>query len=138
MNDILLLGIILGLIFTELTDLSPGGIIVPAYFAMYAYDWRRMLGTILLAFLCVLIIRFLSKYTILYGRRRYAVYLMTGILLKYLAGTLGAGTALSIGTLIPGILGREIERQKPLPTLLSLGIVTLAIRLLYITVSIWR
>lgn len=138
MNDILLLGIILGLIFTELTDLSPGGIIVPAYFAMYAYDWRRMLGTILLAFLCVLIVRFLSKYTILYGRRRYAVYLMTGILLKYLAGTLGAGTALSIGTLIPGILGREIERQKPLPTLLSLGIVTLAIRLLYITVSIWR
>ena len=90
MNDILLLGIILGLIFTELTDLSPGGIIVPAYFAMYAYDWRRMLGTILLAFLCVLIVRFLSKYTILYGRRRYAVYLMTGILLKYLAGTLGA------------------------------------------------
>ena len=138
MNDILLLGIILGLIFTELTDLSPGGIIVPAYFAMYAYDWRRMLGTILLAFLCVLIVRFLSKYTILYGRRRYAVYLMTGILLKYLAGTLGAGTALSIGTLLPGILGREIERQKPLPTLLSLGIVTLAIRLLYITVSIWR
>ena len=138
MNDILLLGIILGLIFTELTDLSPGGIIVPAYFAMYAYDWRRMLGTILLAFLCVLIVRFLSKYTILYGRRRYAVYLMTGILLKYLAGTLGAGTALSIGTLIPGIHGREIERQKPLPTLLSLVIVTLAIRLLYITVSIWR
>ena len=34
MNDILLLGIFLSLIFTELTDLSPGGIIVPAYFAM--------------------------------------------------------------------------------------------------------
>ena len=30
------------------------------------------------------------------------------------------------------ILGREMERQKPLPTLLSLGIVTLAARLVLI------
>lgn len=132
MNDILLFGIIAGLIFTELTDLSPGGIIVPAYFAMYAYDWRRMLGTILLSFLCVFVVRFFSKYMILYGRRRYSVYLMTGILLKYLVSVLGAGAAFSIGSLIPGILGREIERQKTLPTLLSLGIVTLIIRFLFL------
>lgn len=132
MNDILLLGIITGLIFTELTDLSPGGIIVPAYFAMYAYDWQRMLGTILLSFLCVFAVRFFSTYMILYGRRRYSVYLLTGILLKYLVSCLGAGTAFSIGSLIPGILGREIERQKPLPTLLSLGIVTLIIRFLFL------
>lgn len=132
MNDILLFGIIAGLIFTELTDLSPGGIIVPAYFAMYAYDWRRMLGTILLSFLCVFVVRFFSKYMILYGRRRYSVYLMTGILLKYLVSVLGAGAAFSIGSLIPGILGREIERQKALPTLLSLGIVTLIIRFLFL------
>lgn len=132
MNDILLFGIIAGLIFTELTDLSPGGIIVPAYFAMYAYDWRRMLGTILLSFLCVFVVRFFSKYMILYGRRRYSVYLMTGILLKYLVSILGAGAAFSIGSLIPGILGREIERQKALPTLLSLGIVTLIIRFLFL------
>lgn len=132
MNDILLFGIIAGLIFTELTDLSPGGIIVPAYFAMYAYDWRRMLGTILLSFLCVFVVRFFSKYMILYGRRRYSVYLLTGILLKYLVSILGAGAAFSIGSLIPGILGREIERQKALPTLLSLGIVTLIIRFLFL------
>ena len=71
MNDILLLGIFLSLIFTELTDLSPGGIIVPAYFAMYAYDWKRLLGTIILALLCMLIVHFMSKYMILYGRRRH-------------------------------------------------------------------
>ena len=77
MNDILLLGIFLSLIFTELTDLSPGGIIVPAYFAMYAYDWKRLLGTIILALLCMLIVHFMSKYMILYGRRRYAVYILS-------------------------------------------------------------
>ena len=132
MNDLLLLGIIAGLIFTELTDLSPGGIIVPAYFAMYAYDWKRMLGTIVLAGLCVLIVRLCSRYMILYGRRRYAVYILTGVLLKFIIGSLGAGAAVSIGNLIPGILGRDMERQKALPTLVSLGIVTLFLRLLSI------
>jgi len=134
MNDILLLGIILSLIYTEFTDLSPGGIIVPAYFAMYAYDPKRLLGTVILAFFCVAIVRFFSKYMILYGRRRYAVYIMTGVLLKFLAGSLGAGAAVSIGNLIPGILGRDIERQKAIPTLVSLGIVTLFTRILFLLV----
>ena len=130
MNELLLFGILLSLIYTEFTDLSPGGIIVPAYFAMYSYDWKRLLGTVLISFACVYIVKFLSRYMILYGKRRYAVYIMTGILLKFLAGFLGAGTSLSIGNLIPGILGRDMERQKPLPTLLSLGIVTLLICLI--------
>ena len=43
---------------------------------------------------------------------------------------------MSVGTLIPGILAREMERQKPLPTLLSLGIVTLATRLLLILLQL--
>ena len=105
MNDILFLGIILSLIFAEFTDLSPGGIIVPAYFAMYAYDWKRLAGTVILSLLCVAVLRLFSKYMILYGRRRYAVYLMTGILLKYAAGLIGGGALVSIGSLIPGILG---------------------------------
>ena len=126
MNDILLLGIFLSLIFTELTDLSPGGIIVPAYFAMYAYDWKRLLGTIILALLCMLIVHFMSKYMILYGRRRYAVYIMIG--------SMGAGVSFSIGSLIPGILGRDMEKQGIPKTLIALGIVTLLIRLIYIIV----
>ena len=134
MNDILLLGIFLSLIFTELTDLSPGGIIVPAYFAMYAYDWKRLLGTIILALLCMLIVHFMSKYMILYGRRRYAVYIMTGVLLKFLIGSMGAGVSCSIGSLNPGILGRDMEKQGIPKTLITLGIVTLLIRLIYIIV----
>ena len=134
MNDILLLGIFLSLIFTELTDLSPGGIIVPAYFAMYAYDWKRLLGTIILALLCMLIVHFMSKYMILYGRRRYAVYIMTGVLLKFLIGSMGAGVSFSFGSLITGILGRDMEKQGIPKTLIALGIVTLLIRLIYIIV----
>ena len=110
------------------------GIIVPAYFAMYAYDLKRLLGTIILALLCMLIVHFMSKYMILYGRRRYAVYIMTGVLLKFLIVSMGAGVSFSIGSLIPGILGRDMEKQGIPKTLIALGIVTLLIRLIYIIV----
>lgn len=134
MNDLLLLGVFLSLIFAELTDLSAGGIIVPAYFAMYLYDPKRLAGTIIISLLCVVVIKFLSNYMILYGRRRFALYIMTGIFLRLLLGAAMSDMSLSIGYLIPGILGRDIERQGAIPTLTALGIVTLLIRLVYIIV----
>lgn len=126
MNETLLIGIIFALIFTEFTDLSPGGVIVPAYFALYLTSPVRIVTTVAAALVTMLIVSFLSRYMILYGRRRYAVFLISGVLLKVLMSALIGGTALSIGSLIPGILGREMERQHILPTLLSLAVVTLA------------
>ena len=126
MNETLLIGIIFALIFTEFTDLSPGGVIVPAYFALYLTSPVRILTTVAAALVTMLIVSFLSRYMILYGRRRYAVFLISGVLLKVLMSALIGGTALSIGSLIPGILGREMERQHILPTLLSLAVVTIA------------
>ncbi|MEF9954612.1 MAG: poly-gamma-glutamate biosynthesis protein PgsC [Clostridium sp.] len=134
MNDMLLLGIFLSLIFAELTDLSPGGIIVPAYFAMYAYDPKRILGTIVISILCVILVKFMSQFMILYGRRRFAVYVMTGIFLRMILGFAISDLSLSIGYLIPGILGRDMEKQGIPATLIALGIVTLLIRLVYIVV----
>ncbi|HAE81118.1 MAG TPA: poly-gamma-glutamate biosynthesis protein PgsC [Lachnoclostridium sp.] len=134
MNQTLIIGILLALLFTELTGLSPGGIIVPAYFVLHWGSPLRMAGTLLLAFCCLGIVRLLSHHMILYGRRKYSVYLLVGILLKALAAAAGFGTVISIGTLIPGILGREMERQKVVPTLLSLGIVVLLSRLALILI----
>ena len=141
MNTTLLAGILFSLIFTELTDLSPGGIIVPAYFALYAASPARMAGTVLIALLSMGFVRLLSSCMILYGRRRYAVYLICGILLKWLLSTagfsLGFGRFLSIGSLIPGILGRECERQHIFPTLLSLAAVPAATVLLEMLIRIF-
>lgn len=134
MNDMLLLGIFLSLIFAELTDLSPGGIIVPAYFAMYAYDPKRIAGTIIISLLCVVLVKFLSGFIILYGRRRFAIYVMMGIFLRMILGFAISDMSLSIGYLIPGILGRDMEKQGIMPTLISLGIVTALIRIVYILV----
>lgn len=131
MNELIFIGIIISLLYTEITGISPGGIIVPAYFVLYIHDPVRMASTLVIALLCMGIVRLLSRFMILYGRRRYAVYLLTGIVLKAAAGLLFAGgvdfmlsLSLSIGYIIPGLLGREAERQGILPTFASLGIVT--------------
>ena len=137
MNDTLLIGILLALLWTEFTDLSPGGIIVPAYFALYYNSPERMAGTVVLALLSLLIVRLLSRVMILYGRRRYTMFLLTGAALKLAAAWLGFGTALSIGILVPGILGRDMERQHILPTLLSLGIVTMLTQLAVIAIHMF-
>jgi hypothetical protein len=38
MNEILILGLLISLAFSEITGISPGGIIVPSYFAIYLDD----------------------------------------------------------------------------------------------------
>ena len=132
MNQTLLLGILAAMLFTEFTGLSPGGLIVPAYFALYWGAPFRMLETVLLALLCMGLVRLFSSFMILYGRRRYAVFLLTGILLKLALTALVPGNFHPIGILIPGILGRELERQGIPLTLLSLGAVTLLTHLLFL------
>lgn len=142
MNELIFWGIVASLAFTELTGLSPGGIIVPAYFLLYWNDPARLLLTLGLSLACMGIVRLLSRFMILYGRRRYAVYLLTGILLKAGLALLYAKTSLplpnlslSIGYLIPGLLGREAERQGILRTFVSLGIVVCILRLFQLALT---
>ena len=60
MNQTLVIALLLALFYTELVGLSPGGIIVPAYFALYFDSPLRLLGTLALSFLCLGIVNLLS------------------------------------------------------------------------------
>lgn len=139
MNELAVLALLISLVFTELTNLVPGGIIVPFYFALYLDDPVKILATVISALIAMAVVKFLSRYTILYGRRKFALYLIIGILEKILFTYLYFGNtymfynlSMTIGYLVPGILGREMEKQGVLKTLGSLTVVTLIIRLLQI------
>lgn len=139
MNELAVLALLISLIFTELTNLLPGGIIVPFYFALYLDDPVKIIATVVSALIAMVVVKFLSRYTILYGRRKFALYLIIGILEKILFTYLYFGNSymfynlsMTIGYLVPGILGREMEKQGVLKTLGSLTVVTLIIRLLQI------
>ena len=139
MNELAVLALLISLIFTELTNLLPGGIIVPFYFALYLDDPVKIIATVVSALIAMVVVKFLSRYTILYGRRKFALYLIIGILEKILFTYLYFGNSymfynlsMTIGYLVPGILGRQMEKQGVVKTLGSLTVVTLIIRLLQI------
>ena len=139
MNELAVLALLVSLIFTEFTNLLPGGIIVPFYFALYLDDPVKIIATVISSVIAMLVVNLLSRHMILYGRRKFALYLIIGILEKIIFTYFYFGNSymfynlsMTIGYLVPGILGREMEKQGVLKTLGSLTIVVLLIRLLQI------
>jgi poly-gamma-glutamate biosynthesis protein PgsC/CapC len=126
-------GLVIGFIFYELTGISPGGVIVPAYLALFIHEPERIAMTIVIALVIYLIIKFLGSYLILYGRRKFLLAVMLSFFLKLLIEARIQPMPMmtidlqSIGYIIPGIIANELGRQKITATLLSLGIVTLLI-----------
>ena len=127
--ETLLIGLVLALLWAEITDISPGGIIVPGYFALYLDRPLRAAATLAVALLTLAIYRFLARHLILFGRRRFVLMVFVGAVLSQawllvLPRVFAAPVELRvIGWVIPGILASSLARQKVLPTLASLAAV---------------
>ncbi|MDI6845401.1 MAG: poly-gamma-glutamate biosynthesis protein PgsC [Candidatus Saccharicenans sp.] len=137
----LFFGLVAALIFAELTGISPGGLIVPGYFAIYLDQPGRPLITLAAAFLALGVYKLASNYFILFGRRRFVFMILTGVLLAQgwnwlLPGLMEEPLSLKvIGWVVPGLLASNLERQKILPTLAALVFVSvltfLTVRLVF-------
>ena len=129
-TELFLIGLVVGFLYFEWTDISPGGIVAPAYFALYIYEPEKLVSTIAASLALLLIIRFLAANLILYGRRKLLLAVLLSFLLKMVTDPFLFPSEIfqfdlhSIGYIIPGLVANEMDRQKVLPTLLSLGIVT--------------
>lgn len=128
--ETLIVGILIAVLFTEVTDVFPGGIIVPAYIALYLDEPLRVLMTVGVAFLSLLTYRWLSRTLILFGRRRFVMMILLGavwaqlviVLLPYVFK--GPSGLKAIGWIIPGLLANNLEKQNTFITLASLVIVS--------------
>jgi poly-gamma-glutamate biosynthesis protein PgsC/CapC len=124
--ETLLIGLVLALLWAETTDVSPGGIIVPGYLALFIGQPLRVAATLLAALAALGLFKILASRLILYGRRRFVLLVLIGAVLAQ-AWVLAAPRAFAapagvhvIGLIIPGILASTLARQKVLPTLASL------------------
>ena len=130
------IGIVVSFAFYEIVGLSPGGIVVPGYIALFLDQPIRILVTLLVALLTYFIISKLTNYIILYGRRRFLAMILIGFLLKWLVEEIIitmpiSGIELrSIGYIIPGLIANEMRRQGILPTIYSLVIVSIIVWLI--------
>lgn len=136
------IGLVVSLIFSETMGLAAGGMVVPGYIALNLRDPVRVVMTLVLGLAAFLIVRLLSNFMILYGRRRTVVIILVGFMLGWFFRSLLvfdiAGETIelaAIGFIIPGLVGMWIDRQgvtETTATLLTSGVlVRLMLILIY-------
>jgi len=135
------LGLIIGLVFVSLLGLSTGGMVVPGYFALEMGTPGRVIATIILAIIIFGVVRIMSKFMIIYGRRRIAITVLLsfilGAIMNHYLDVLWADSVLDdslsvIGYIIPGLITLSIDRQGLVETIGSLLIASVIIRLFLI------
>ncbi len=129
--ETLFIGLIVSVLYVEFFNIYPGGIIVPAYVAFYLNQPLRVLATILIAFLSLFTYKVLSRFLILFGKRRYVTLVLLGVLWSQIWSILLPHffseplEVKAIGWLIPGLLANNLEKQKIIPTLASMFVVSI-------------
>jgi gamma-polyglutamate biosynthesis protein CapC len=112
---------------------------VPGYVALLLDRPTALAGFLLVATASYGIVRTLGMVLMLYGSRRFAVAVLTGL-------TLGTGAQwvspsvpfyvewAGLGLIVPGLLAHQFDRQGILPTLAMLAIAASLVRLILILV----
>ena len=127
--------LVYGFFFFELTGLVGGGLIAPGYFALH-FDRPWVVGFgLVTALLTMGVVRGLSSFTLLYGRRRFIVSVLVAFGLQWATSGVLRGSDLMhgaddvVGYIIPGLVAHEMDRQGIGQTLVSLLILSCLVHL---------
>ena len=70
------LGMVISLILTEAVGITAGGLIVPGYIALSLHNPYAVAFTFCISLMTLFILNFLSKFIIIYGKRRLVFCLL--------------------------------------------------------------
>ena len=136
------IGMVLSLFLTETMGVTAGGIIVPGYIAMNLENPERLVITFGISIITFLLIKLLSQYIMIYGKRRLVLALLIGFLLGYLSksenmitASLGSTEFIVIGNIIPGLIANWMDRQGVLRTISTVLITAGITKLCIMTIS---
>ncbi len=131
------LGLVISLLFSETLGLAAGGMVVPGYLALMIHEPLRILGTVAVGLATLAALKLLSRYVLIYGRRRIVVAVLIGFVFGALSRNLLAfryhGTPVdvrTIGYVIPGLIANWMDRQGILQTLCVMTTTAVVVRLL--------
>ena len=110
------------------------------YIALYLHEPFNVLITFSIAILVVLIIKGLSKYMFIYGKRRLVLSVLLGFLFGYISKnnlhiTFDGVDISSIGNIIPGLIASWMDRQGIVKTISVIVIVAVIVRLSIMLIS---
>lgn len=135
------IGLVICLLFVGYLGLTTGGMVVPGYLALFLNHPGTILLTLADALVIFLIVRLLSKFLIVYGRRRIALIILIAFLLgvvfralfsSYFAVTTFGEAYTVVGYIIPGLIALSMDRQGIIETVTALLIASTVIRLILI------
>jgi poly-gamma-glutamate biosynthesis protein PgsC/CapC len=137
------LGVIISLLFTEMLGASAGGIVVPGYIALYLDKPLQIIGTLIVSLVTWGIIRGISMFTLLFGKRRMVLSILIGFILGWLSRNLIFHNITiydlqmqSIGYIVPGLIANWFERQGFWKTLSTMIIAAVVVRLILMIVFV--
>ena len=127
----LFVGVLLSLIFDEKFGINPAGLVVPGYLALIFDQPIMLLSVLIISCLTYFIVsNGISKWVILYGRRKFAAMILTGMVIKFIFDLLYPLTPFEmvevsgIGVVIPGIIANTIQKQGVVITLSTTMLLT--------------
>lgn len=153
-------GLLVSLLLSELFGLAAGGVVVPGYLALSLDRPLSLFVTLAVALFSFMLVRGISAYLIIYGRRRTSLMILVGYLLGVLAeltvapqvammaaGDPEAANTLSpalsgalgelkvIGYVIPGLIAIWLDRQGVVQTLAVMLTAAAIVRLALLAVT---
>ncbi len=127
-----IVGILLALVYVETLKTNRAGLAFAVDMATNLDRPERVLATLLVALLSLYSYRALARYLIVFGKRRFALLVLLGVLgsqimVLVLPDLIPTGADVQIiGWIIPGLLANNLEKQRLVPTLASLLTVSVA------------
>jgi poly-gamma-glutamate biosynthesis protein PgsC/CapC len=134
------LGIAFSLILSETLGVTAGGVIVPGYIALYLHQPDQIIMTFLAAIIVIGIVKFLSNYMFIYGKRRLVLTLLLGFIVGYMSRNLIFSSSENfsyavIGNIIPGLIASWMDRQGVTRTISVIVVTAVLVRLLVMLIS---
>lgn len=130
------LSIILGFISSEFLNLLSGGLVSAGYLAFFVEQPFRIVSTIILSIFTSLIVKFLQKYIIIYGRRRFMITVLISLIATYFINRNFFYMAdvnqdiRIIGYIIPGLIANDMLKQGIFKTIIMVCFIAFLIRLI--------
>jgi len=129
------LGMVISLLLSESLGVVAGGIIVPGYFALHLQHMPSVFLTFFISIITFFLIHNLSKVLLIYGKRRLIFSLLLAFLIGIVFRFFIEFEIDYIGFIIPGLIASWMDRQGVVRTisviLIEAGIVHLFLMLLF-------
>ncbi len=134
------LSIVFGFIISEALGILSGGLVSAGYLAFFIDQPLRIAATLGLSIFITLLVSVVSRWLILFGRRRFVLTILLSLAAAWLFERVSHQVNLIpqdmriIGYLIPGLIANDMVRQGVIKTLLALLLSAAVIKLVMLAI----